>query len=58
MKKSLKKLVKGGVESIILIVVLVAIVIGLITVAVIPMAGEVENVSDAGVGKLSNIWNP
>jgi len=48
---------KGGIESIIIIVIMVAVVIGLFISAVIPMASEVEGVANTGVNKLSGIWD-
>jgi len=47
MKKSFKKLAKGGIETIILIVVMVAIVIGLFISVVLPMVQTTENLGDS-----------
>jgi len=48
---------KGGIESIIIIVVMVAIVIGLIISTIIPMAGSMEGVANTGTNKLNSIWD-
>lgn len=47
---------KGGIETIILIIILVAIVMGLIITAVIPTSENVEGIATAGVNKLNSIW--
>lgn len=59
MKKSSKNLVKGGIETIILIVVLVAIVVGLLISTVMRMAGTTENLGTNVNGQLeenANEW--
>jgi len=47
---------KGGIETIVLIVILVAIVMGLIATAVIPTSENVGDIATAGATKLDNIW--
>ena len=47
---------KGGIETIILIVILVAIVMGLIATAVIPTSDNVGDIATAGTNKLNSIW--
>ena len=47
---------KGGIETIVIVVVMVAVVIGLFITAVVPMAGKVDDVADTGTTKLDGIW--
>ena len=49
------KLKKGGIESIIAIVIIVAIVMMLIYVSVIPIANESEKLTDTGVEALTGL---
>lgn len=48
---------KGGIETIIIAVIMVAIVIGLVVVAIIPMSGTVQGTADEGKEKLESIWD-
>jgi len=53
MKKGLKNLVKGGIETIILIVVMVAIVIGLFISVVLPMVNTTDNLGASAQNNLN-----
>ena len=57
MKKNFKKLVKGGIETIILIVVMVAIVLGLFIAVVMPMVQSAEETGQAAVANSESIFN-
>lgn len=47
---------RGGIESIIVVVLLVAVVIGLIISTVLKTAGSVEIIAGEGADKIANIW--
>lgn len=52
--KKLKNLVKGGIETIIIVVVMVAIVIGLFIAVVLPMVQTTENTGEAANTELES----
>lgn len=57
MKRNLKKLVKGGIETIVLVVVMVAIVLGLFIAVVMPMVNSAEKTGQQATKNSESIFN-
>lgn len=51
------KLLKGGIETIIVVVLLVAVVVGLFIAVVIPMANTTVDIGDEGIERLDEIFD-
>ena len=51
------KLLKGGIETIIVVVLLVAVVVGLFIAVVITMANTTVDIGDEGIERLDEIFD-